>query len=74
MLDRNADPVVAWYISEMKEINITVPYCHDCQERSIFRLFVLGLIILPLTPQPPNPEFLLGKKGHLGVTRSEEHY
>ena len=47
----------------MKEINIIVPYFHDCQERSIFWFFVLFLTILPQTSQPHNPRFLLGKKG-----------
>ena len=63
------------------EINITVTYFHDSQERNTFWLFILGLIILPVTSQPPNPEFLPGKKeeGFCAkrsclFTRSEVHY
>ena len=49
MTNKNINPVVAWYMSETKEINITVTDFHDSQERSIFKIFVLGLIILCVT-------------------------
>ena len=45
MVNGDIDPVVVCYMSKMKEMNITVTYFHDSQERSTFLL----LIILPVT-------------------------
>ena len=62
-MNRNIDPVVAWCVSDVKEINITVTYFHESGDRSVFWLFVLDLKMLPVTSPPPKPGFLLGKEG-----------